>query len=66
MTPSALGAAPFFGPIAPIAGAVALVRAAVDGWGYGEKTERVVYPLVASFLVFLALELSPIGAVLVR
>ena len=66
MTPSALAAAPFFAPIAPIAGAVAFVRAAVDGWSYGEKTERILYPLLAGLLVFLALELGPLGAVLVR
>lgn len=66
MASTGLGVAPFLGPIAPIAGAIALIRAAVDGWSYADTRERVVYPLLASFLVFLALELSPVGAALVR
>jgi hypothetical protein len=66
MTPSGLGAAPWFGPVAPIAGAVALIQATVEGWSYNETKERLLYPLLASLLVFIALELSPLGAALVR
>jgi eukaryotic-like serine/threonine-protein kinase len=58
---------PFLAPIAPIAGAFASIRRARHMWLHPyEKREANLYATLGSVLVFLALLLSPVGAVLRR